>query len=50
MSGCVIKDCTEDATHHIHNPSTGESAMICDTHVVHIPDYPPNPENTDEEE
>ena len=39
MSGCVIKDCQEEANHHTHNPSTGEGAMICDTHVILIDGY-----------
>ena len=49
MSGCVIKDCQEEANHHIHNPSTGEGAMICQTHVIHIEGYDPTVSNSEEE-
>ena len=48
MTGCVIIDCEEEANHTIHNPSTGQEANICDTHVVFVPGY--IPPNTDEEE
>ena len=47
MSVCVIKDCPEEANHHIHNPTTGDAAMICDTHVVLIDGY--EPPKTEEE-
>jgi len=48
MSKCVIKDCTEDANHPIHNPATGQNAVICDTHVVFIEGYQPDESNEEE--
>ena len=46
---CIIIDCPEEANHHIHNPSTGEGAMICQTHVIHIEGYDPTVSNSEEE-
>ena len=39
MNTCIIIDCTEVADIEISNPSTGQTAMICKTHVANIPDY-----------